>query len=119
MSFVTITLEMAVHLVILTIYIIWLYHKHKNYVVPKFIHTLVHVVRTWKCPNNKINHCDQYQAKECGQQTDKNYCAENETALKQYSNKELADLFYYVLFLVFTFLYILLFFSVSVLMSSA
>lgn len=88
----------------------WLYHKPKSYVVPECIYTLV---KACKSTDNKIYHRDQYQVKECDQQTEKTEKS------KPYSNKELADIFYYVLFLVFTALYLLLILYFSVSMSKS
>lgn len=121
MAIFTVTLGMAFLLIIITIFVMRLYNKPKNYTAPKFMHSMVRKIRKLKsklklkckCRARRINHLKE-QPIEDGRPTDEICSVEESRPLKPYSNQEIAEFFDNFLFVVFTVLYILILASAPV-----
>lgn len=93
------------------IFVTRLYNKPKGSIAPNWMHFFVKIFRKLmlklKCRARRIHHLDKHQTIEDGEPTEKVDNEKKSTLLKPYSNKELAEFFDYMLFIVFKVLYIL------------
>ncbi|XP_063409913.1 acetylcholine receptor subunit alpha-1-A-like [Mytilus trossulus] len=108
----SVTLGMAFLLIIITIFVKSLYNKPKHIISPNWMHALVRKLRKLKCKARKVNSLEQHRAIEDGRSTAVKDNVKNTSPLKPYSNKELAEFFDCLLFVVYTVLYILILFII-------